>query len=223
MTNLSTYQRLEDIDSRIDHSAINIFVTIVSLVVYFAMLLRCAYFKVLATKRGSSTHGATNSSIISNIPKVFFKDILRKEVEVEIGGRKFLVLQTRTLPLYTESVLVTLTIWIILLCCTTCISMFEFHVSYDCNPSLDCFPFGHENKPLLELPLPIDDCLFFMSNGNGTIKCYHFVFRYAEGIGLIGGVIVLAKLTITAFSSLTFWFCDLSSMPKAITRRRICI
>ena len=75
--------------------------------------------------------------------------------------------------------------------------MVEEAVQGDCEKNFDCFPKDGDDYLQQE---PVSNCSMFEFNGTVTYECYRLVFRYAEGLGAAGGILIFT----TVFSKLYF-------------------
>ena len=75
--------------------------------------------------------------------------------------------------------------------------------SYTCDPDLDCFPFDADRNYLQSDP--IVNCSDFATSDNITIICYRFVYKFADGIGLIGGMLTFTAISVEVLGSVIVW------------------
>ena len=66
----------------------------------------------------------------------------------------------------------------------------EESVRGDCEANFDCFP-KVGSAPVQQDPV---NCSAIEVRDNVTYECYHFVFRYAEGLGAAGGIHIFTAL-----------------------------
>ena len=85
--------------------------------------------------------------------------------------------------------------------------IFLVEESFGCDPRLDCFPRQDNNSELLS-HTPIQNCSDYDLTDNVTIICYRFAFRYAEGFGVAGGILVFAASLMKMYEFLFFWAVD---------------
>ena len=85
--------------------------------------------------------------------------------------------------------------------------IFLIENSFTCTPGLDCFAFD-SHRPISKSSIS-RNCSSFESLDNITIICYKFVYRYSEGLGTAGGLIVYASFMLKAYAAAYFWFLDL--------------
>ena len=85
--------------------------------------------------------------------------------------------------------------------------IFLIENSFTCTPGLDCFAFD-SHQPISKSSIS-RNCSSFESLDNITIICYKFVYRYSEGLGTAGGLIVYASFMLKAYAAAYFWVLDL--------------
>ena len=66
------------------------------------------------------------------------------------------------------------------------------NTTFRCDEDMDCYGFNETTNEVIQEPL--ENCSNFALSSNSTVKCFKFVFTFAEAFGVAGGVIALAPL-----------------------------
>ena len=128
--------------------------------------------------------------------ELYFPDINKEksktDEEIEVLGQKmsrqcFSMMSVLLIPIIVGTMFITF--WDVYLV--------EESVGGDCEANFDCFPKDGDDYLQQE---PVSNCSMFEFNGNVTYECYRLVFRYAEGLGAAGGILIFTAV----FSKLYF-------------------
>jgi len=148
-------------------------------------------------------HGLLCEDIIFGVSRM----MLNFEVTNDQQGNKVTIFHGRKIPAATINHLFPKAVSIWICAFTTFWIIFLVEETFGCDPRLDCFPIQDNNSELLS-HTPIQNCSDYDLIDNVTIVCYSFVFRYAEGVGAAGGVLVFAALFIKMYVTTFFWVVD---------------
>ena len=165
--------------------------------ILMAVLMTLAFFVVLGVIllkrcRSRDDNGKMAPLVFIETVELYFPDISKKEDEIEVLGKKmsrqcFGIMSTLLIPVIVGTMFITF--WNVYLV--------EEAVRGDCENNFDCFPKIGSNFLQQE---PVSNCSVFEFNGNVTYECYRLVFRYAEGLGAAGGILIFTAV----FSKLYF-------------------
>ena len=133
--------------------------------------------------------------------------VLDFEVTNDQQGNKVAIFHGRKIPAGTINLFFPFAVGIWMCACVTFWVIFLVEETFGCDPGLDCFPRQDNNSELLS-HTPIQNCSDYDLIDNVTIVCYSFVFRYAEGVGAAGGVLVFAALFMKMYETTLFWVVD---------------
>lgn len=126
----------------------------------------------------------------------------------ESGGTIVATVRKRRVSVYVMFIFFLTAVFVMICCFMTFWAIFMLDETFACDNGLDCFAFNKDSGDIVsDSPLGIN-CSEFESQDNITITCYAFVFRYAEGIGAAGGIIVFAAFILKAYAIAFFWALD---------------
>jgi len=171
--------------------------------ILMAVLMTLAFFVVLVVillKRccSSDEKGRMAPLVFIETIELYFPDVNEEESwneekpEILVFGQKmsrqcFGFLSVLVIPIIVGTMFITF--WNVYLV--------DESIGDDCEANFDCFPKDGDDYLQQE---PVSSCSMFELNGNVTYECYRLVFRYAEGLGAVGGILIFTA----AFSKLYF-------------------
>ena len=149
--------------------------------------------------------------------ELYFPDINKntctKDEEIEVLGKKmshqcFGMMSVLLIPIIVGTMFITF--WNVYLV--------EESVGGDCEANFDCFPKDGDDYLQQE---PVSNCSMFEFNGNVTYECYRLVFRYAEGLGAAGGILIFTAVFSKLYFSLLVTIYDTIEDRKSFYCRLI--
>ena len=79
--------------------------------------------------------------------------------------------------------------------------------TYSCDPGLDCFSLDPSSFSTKSNQQPISNCA---DHTNNTVVCFQFVFDYSAGFATMGGVLVVAVVSLKIYGILLVWLVGLA-------------
>ena len=79
--------------------------------------------------------------------------------------------------------------------------------TYSCDPGFDCFSLDPSSFSTKNNQQPISNCA---NHENDTVTCFQFVFDYSAGFATMGGVLVVAVVSLKLYGILLVWLVGLA-------------
>ena len=131
--------------------------------------------------------------------------------EIKHDGKTMAIVRNRRVSVRVMEVFFMIALVVMGFSFVTFWAIFMFDETFACDSGLDCFGFDKDSgNRISDLPLGTN-CSEFESRDNVTITCYIFVFRYAEGFGAAGGIIVFAGVMLKVYAAVFFRVFDSQS------------
>ena len=92
--------------------------------------------------------------------------------------------------------------------------------TFACDPGLDCFFLSPSSFGVEHTRLPLTNCTDL--DQNATVVCFQFVFDYAAGFASMGGVFVVAVVSLRVYAVLLAWLVGVMPSFRSGVRCRSC-